>query len=238
MFSGIIGELEQKTGQDLGRSRCVALLERVMARDLLLNFRDLAMHSGGHLKPGRLYRSSTLSRYSGSHELRTLLDSIGLSRIIDLRMDDEVQSKPYSEADLVGIQHSRLPINIPPGGHPDGYFGQLMANPDSVVTAMDVIADATSPVLIHCHVGKDRTGWMCALLGMLAGVPDHQIIRDYMASHSDVLRDRIQGFIHSIREAGGASTLLCSLGSTPETLNRVVNCLAMRDTHTREAANR
>jgi protein tyrosine/serine phosphatase len=208
-----------------------------MARDLLLNFRDLSLHSGGHLIPGRLYRSSTLSRYSGTQELQAHLESTRIGQIIDLRMDHEVAAKPYSEADLVGITHSRHPIIIPPGGHPDGYFGQLVSNADSVVEAMELIADATSPVLIHCHVGKDRTGWMCALLGMLADVPDQHIVHDYLSSHSDVLRERIQGFIHSVREAGGASVLLCRLGSTPDTLSRVVNRIAVRDTHAREEVN-
>jgi protein tyrosine/serine phosphatase len=39
-------------------------------------------------------------------------------------------------------------------------------------------------VLIHCSLGKDRTGLLFALLLSLAGVPDDIIAADYCASQS------------------------------------------------------
>jgi hypothetical protein len=39
------------------------------------------------------------------------------------------------------------------------------------------------PYLIHCALGKDRTGFVCALLEMLAGASYQEILDDYMLTY-------------------------------------------------------
>ena len=38
------------------------------------------------------------------------------------------------------------------------------------------------PAIIHCHVGKDRTGFACAMILWALDVPHDEILRDYLAT--------------------------------------------------------
>ena len=46
-----------------------------------------------------------------------------------------------------------------------------------------ILAEGSPPVaLVHCTAGQDRTGFVCALLMHLLGVPKQQILEDYVLS--------------------------------------------------------
>ncbi|KAI8912529.1 protein-tyrosine phosphatase-like protein [Gorgonomyces haynaldii] len=48
---------------------------------------------------------------------------------------------------------------------------------------MDILAEkAAYPVIIHCSAGKDRTGFVIAILLLLCGIPRDEIITDYAKS--------------------------------------------------------
>ena len=61
----------------------------------------------------------------------------------------------------------------------DSYLGFLSDRPDSVVGGLRAIADAPGAALVHCAVGKDRTGFLVALALSLVGVADADIAADY-----------------------------------------------------------
>jgi protein-tyrosine phosphatase len=48
------------------------------------------------------------------------------------------------------------------------------------------VANATGPVLFHCTAGKDRTGWMTAILMTALGVPKGQVYKDYLESNDNL----------------------------------------------------
>ena len=60
------------------------------------------------------------------------------------------------------------------------YLRYLEDRPDSIVGALDDIATAAGPVLVHCAAGKDRTGVVVALALAAAGVGASAIIADYV----------------------------------------------------------
>lgn len=80
----------------------------------------------------------------------------------------------------------------------DGQAAKLMANAnrrfvshpgfrDSFAGALRIIADAArGPVLFHCAAGKDRTGWMTAIVLTALNVPREAIIADYLATNDYV----------------------------------------------------
>lgn len=53
------------------------------------------------------------------------------------------------------------------------------------------LADGDLPVLIHCTAGKDRTGFVCAMILSALGVETDAIMADYLATN-DRISDRVR----------------------------------------------
>ncbi len=63
------------------------------------------------------------------------------------------------------------------------YFELLMSSDETIRTALAVLTEPTVyPAVIHCSVGKDRTGILVALLLSLVGVDDDDVVADYALS--------------------------------------------------------
>jgi hypothetical protein len=63
------------------------------------------------------------------------------------------------------------------------YFELLLTETDSLCEALAVLTDPSAyPALIHCAVGKDRTGLLVALVLSLIGVSEDDIVTDYALS--------------------------------------------------------
>ena len=53
---------------------------------------------------------------------------------------------------------------------------------DGVARAINFMAKNPAPYLIHCDLGKDRCGIVCAILESLMGASSDEIVKDYMIS--------------------------------------------------------
>lgn len=163
------------------------------------SFRDVAgsdglrTAGGDRLRQGVLYRSSELQPTPA--DVLTLT-ALGLRAIHDLRDPDEVAAHP--DAVLPGATWASFPV---PGIPVDevlelsdeaaavammervyrGFVEDAGAR-RSLGAVLTRIADTDGPQLIHCTSGRDRTGWAVALLLHLAGVPDDQILEDYLTA--------------------------------------------------------
>ncbi|HYN57491.1 MAG TPA: tyrosine-protein phosphatase [Motilibacterales bacterium] len=156
------------------------------------NFRDLGGYPamGGTTRFGQLYRSDSLSGVTaaGAGDLAAL--RIGV--VIDLRSSLEV-SQDHSRSVLPGAMRVWLPIH---GGSRSSildangvlsleklYRQVVEDSACTMVTAVSVIADSGStPVLVHCTAGKDRTGVVVALALEAAGVDRAAVVADYTQS--------------------------------------------------------
>ena len=137
----------------------------------------------GRRAPGVLYRSGNLAHLEedGIDALRTL----GVRRIIDLRADEEVRHAP-SRVDGIELETVRVPLFL---GSVASFFERdtslaemyrAMVD-DSAARVIEVIRGmlVEQPVLVHCTVGKDRTGVTVALALAAAGVDEEAVIADY-----------------------------------------------------------
>ena len=152
----------------------------------LVNARDLGgipVGGGRAVQPGRLYRSET-PEVMTTADVRRAVDDLGIVRTIDLR---GARGRPYPLGD--GGRRTVLDFFALAGGF------ETIADSDedflpSVLTrggaamgrVLELVVEADGPCLIHCHTGKDRTGFVAALILALLGASDDDIIADYERS--------------------------------------------------------
>lgn len=117
--------------------------------------------------------------------------------VVDLREGRELERKPCVLRRLPDFTYHHLPVT---GGN------QVPATPDDVspwyLSTLDgqmekilrTIQTAGTNVIYFCAAGKDRTGIVTALLLLQAGVPDEQIIDDYLLTAVN-MRQRIAGYV-------------------------------------------
>ena len=176
-----------------------------------MNVRDIGGYRsvyGLEVVRGRVFRGDALSQLTPSDVER--LDRLGLRTVVDFRRPGEVllagpDRLPY------GVEFASLPVSgdlgaiyelIASGDHErqwrelgDGRAASFMVEMNrSFVTdtrqrgafgaALRLLcAPGRLPLLYHCTGGKDRTGWMTAVVLTALGVPRELVLRDYLLSN-------------------------------------------------------
>ncbi|WP_127472739.1 tyrosine-protein phosphatase [Microbacterium sulfonylureivorans] len=150
-----------------------------------VNLRDVGGLPAGPTvtRHGVLYRSGNLAQLD--ERGTTALGGLRLRRIIDLRADEEVAHAP-SRVDGLGIVTQRVPLFL---GSVESFFADDISLDemyrrlveDSAAGVVEVVRGivADQPVLVHCTVGKDRTGVTVALTLAAAGVDLEAVVADY-----------------------------------------------------------
>ncbi|MCR2764695.1 tyrosine-protein phosphatase [Microbacterium sp. zg.B48] len=150
-----------------------------------VNFRDVGGLPAGaaRTRSGVLYRSGNLAGLEDDGVIA--LGGLGIRRIIDLRADDEVVHAPSRLGGLT-LRTQRVPLFLGSVASMfeedislDEMYRRLVE--DSSTRVVDVVRGivADQPVLVHCTVGKDRTGVTVALALAAAGVDEDAIVADY-----------------------------------------------------------
>ena len=169
------------------------------------NFRDVAgpgyaTTDGGKLRTGVFYRSNDLRLTDVD---LAALQRVGLTTIIDLRSPSEIALHPDPE--IPGVQG----VHFDAIGIPIERISGLTSRADAVALMTEVYRSfvvephsreafggvlrqlATGgPQLFHCAQGKDRTGWVAALLLHIAGVDDPTIESDYLLTNAQTATSR------------------------------------------------
>ncbi len=182
--------------------------------DRVANFRDLGGHTtrdGRQLPRGRLFRSGHLGNASETD--RAQLDQLGLCVVFDFRTASDIEVDGTDRLPP-GVDSVRLPMPDPAQGRgireileasppeelearfgggkaealmrgsaaglvrerrePYAQFLRALAKPDSL------------PARFHCSAGKDRAGWAGSVVLLTLGVPEDQVIEQYLLSNRAV----------------------------------------------------
>jgi protein-tyrosine phosphatase len=187
-------------------------LSRHVALDGAVNVRDVGGYLtayGLEVRRGRLFRGDALCQLSPADVER--LDRLGLRTVIDFRTLGEVlvsgtDRLPY------GVESASLPVGggdlgslyelISSGDHDrqrrelgGGRAARLMVEINRGFVADGRQREAFGaalrlacspgrlPLLYHCSSGKDRAGWMTAIVHTALGVPRELVLRDYLLSN-------------------------------------------------------
>ena len=150
-----------------------------------LNFRDVGglPAGGGVTRAGVLFRSGNLAGLDEAG--REDLVGLGIRRVVDLRADDEVAVEPSRVAGL-DLETIRIPLFlgsvasffVEDRSLADVYRGLVDESADRMVEVVRAVLEG-APALVHCTVGKDRTGVAVALLLDAVGVEHDAIVADY-----------------------------------------------------------
>ena len=199
---------------------------RILRFDALDNFRDYgdyAAAGGGHIAPGRLFRSAHQARVSDADLDR--LGALGLGVIVDLRRPSERRDQPSKRP--AGFSGTVIESGHDDGGEaphitflrtadltPDSgrrfmteTYRQLPFAPahlDLFARYFRALGEADRPVLIHCAAGKDRTGMLAALTHHLLGVSRDDLVEDYLLTNVAVdLEGRAPGIAEQLKAFTG-----------------------------------
>lgn len=189
--------------------------ERTLRWDGCANVRDL----GGHAtEDGRetLFRAVVRADSRGmlTEAGWKALEAYGVSRVVDLRRDDELAEDPPDLVEL-DVFHVSLMAGIErpeewelvkraAAAAPDArttyailYAAALEQCRSTIALALTAVAGAPEgAVVVHCTAGKDRTGLVAALLLRLCGVSIADVDADY-ADSERALRDAGTGWIEA-----------------------------------------
>ncbi|WP_045743564.1 tyrosine-protein phosphatase [Actinoplanes rectilineatus] len=216
------------------------------------NARDLGglpTSDGRATRWGAVVRTDSLDRLTPQGWLQ--LYAHGIRTVVDLREDDEraeavsrpegitVVPVPLDDNDDTAFWYRWIDEDI--DGTPLIYRPFLEHKAQRCVAAVRAVARAgPGGVVIHCGIGRDRTGLVALLLLALAGVEPGAIVEDYAASGerlrayfahptvADPVADRlaergttIAAVLHDLLAGLDAQVVLVAAGLSPEDVTAV-----------------
>jgi protein-tyrosine phosphatase len=197
------------------------------------NFRDLGGHrtaTGAVVRWRRLFRSDSLAMATPGD--RDRLRRLGLATVIDLRADHEIALSGRYREDGVAYHHVPFGDLLAHEEHwdawgdpayvADRYFDLCVSAGESIAEAFAILTDPSAyPAVIHCSLGKDRTGVLVALLLRAVGVSVVDIMEEHERSLVGATR-----MVEHLRSQMGADQddldpyLPALLAADPDTMRR------------------
>ena len=195
------------------------------------NFRDfggLPTADGGMVRRGVLWRSGHLAQVE-TPDL-TVLAGLGIGHVADLRRPEERERLPTPPA--LRDAWTTLSHDHPTDTKEPPHLAVLLAPDASEATIsarmltgyrgypydpalsevyrayLDALAegDPEAGVLVHCHAGKDRTGFLVALTHRLLGVSTDALMADYLRTNAESrIEERLPAILETFRKDHGVT---------------------------------
>ena len=138
--------------------------------------------SAGKMASGILYRSSSpfSNEINRANYVSEYLEQAKVMTVLNLTDTEEKMAAydmpAYSRSLWVGGQVILCPLKADPTA--DDYNQRLVA-------ALKELPSRPAPYVVHCTEGKDRTGYVCALLEGLCGATYEEIVADYLITYDN-----------------------------------------------------
>lgn len=201
------------------------------------NLRDLGgwqTLDGGSVRYGLAFRGIELDKLQGDD--MTAFANLGIRTVYDLRTEPERTAQPdkypqgveYIVVDVLKDATGAGPAQLMKvladpkaaeqmlgGGKAVAMFEhgyrQIVSLPSALagykLFFTDLLSEQHRPAYFHCTTGKDRTGWGAAALLTLLGVPDEQVMQEYLLTNEELL-PAVQPVFDKFASAGGDPELL------------------------------
>jgi len=205
--------------------------------DTIVNFRDLGTYQlkdGRQIATNKLLRSGSLDDLSAA-DMRTLTETYNLNQIIDLRLPNEVETKPdtpipattYHHIDvyengtetlpsLAQLQHTEATqgTRVDIVNRLRKIYERITVHPDSHQAMRKVfdilLTNDNGAVLWHCTSGKDRTGLVTAILLHILGASKETIYQDYMQTN-EARKVANDAHIEELRNQGMSEEIIADM---------------------------
>ena len=219
----LIGTINGKTVTSEVKSFITdAYLPRVIDCEGVTNMRDLGGYNvaGGVVKQGLIYRSGRLNK-SYVNEIQIEVTEKGMETLQELGVKTEIDLRTtvYDYNELGGYEDK----DVGPLGEEVNYYKCPMlykndkgdhtpnvpGNWEQVRKVFAYMADETNyPMVIHCNIGTDRTGFISYLLNAMLGVSKEDLFRDYLFSNFGNIQgsrslSRISDYVNAIDACEG-----------------------------------
>ncbi len=172
---------------------------RILLPEATINFRDIGGYTGRDgrkLRWGLVFRAEALTDWDD--DAIAALEAMGLRHVIDFRDTGRANARRDrlpATADYInlpvlrGIPVSARDIDFDDPDAIDRFFRaiyryQVEHKARDFARVLHLMTSPSAfPLLYHCTNGKDRTGFMTALILLICGVPEPVILSDYTLSN-------------------------------------------------------
>lgn len=172
------------------------------------NFRDLALLNSNLIKPGVVYRSGKLQNATTADRTK-LATALKGGVIIDFRAVDKRQAEP--DKTISGVPN--LNYDVDAAASSASYIKVFVNDKqerEEFGKAITKIANTNGAALFHCTDGKDRTGWMAAMLLYIMGASNKQVMDEYLKSRDagvKVEKEWLNDALAAARKNNGGSIM-------------------------------
>jgi hypothetical protein len=155
--------------------------------DGCVNVRDLGglpLEGGGETAFGVVVRADSIR--SLTDEGWQALADYGVRQAVDLRSEGDAADDPPDDLPIdvvrIPVNGNEVPVVVDWPSMQEAYAALLERFDAEFAQAVTVIARSDAPVVLHCLVGRDRTGLVSGLMLRLAGVELDAIAADHARS--------------------------------------------------------
>ncbi len=172
------------------------------------NFRHIGGYIGHDGRPVvdcRIFRSDHLGALDADDVARVA--ALGVRRVIDFRGVNERETAPCVLTDVtvhsLSIEPTIVQVlrDLIAAGNKlsaqdvvahmqETYRGLVRRNSHRFAALFAHLLESDEPTVVHCTVGKDRTGFACAMILSSLGVSQQDVMRDYLLTNERVTQPR------------------------------------------------